>query len=256
MIRMFPKSRHFLLRGIVVTILLVILFSVLLHDVPLAVLSAVIGLSVSWLGSQYVAISSHQKLLEILYKQMDPDTFLEAYTPLLEKCKPGSKLEAAVRAQIGNGYSAKGAFEKALTFFTSENCHISVRLMQAQNRCSCYLNMEDIPHAQEELDKLDALIAESPQKLQSYARTSCRMFSIHLNHLKGIEQPEDTVWLREESATTNKPLHRSTTRLLLAKIYRMQGKDEISTNMLRSIADESGKTWITPHVRSLLASAK
>lgn len=252
MIRLFPKSIKFIAMTLTVAAILATLFATLSHDLPFAILILFVGGWIAFLGGQYQAITSHQKLLQILYNERDPDRFLAVYRPLADRCSPQTKLGSAMRAQIGNALIAKGEFAQAFPCFEGGSDSPDTRIMQAQNRCTCFLYQGDTGGAQRELTALDPLLAQAkPRQRQLYSE-GCRMLRVWLSFECNKLKPDDLQWLRTESACTNKPLHRSTTRLLLARIYRAQGDLNLARNLAQNIVDDGGHIWAVEQAKLLL----
>lgn len=253
MLRLYPTYQKYLVAGVGLSILLSVLAFALLHNPVLAVL-LLLGCGLSWLGAQYGAVSQYQKDIFTLYAGLQPDEFLQRLQAVLPRCKPGSPLEAAIRAQVGNGYIAKGEFQQALEWFTSQNQSEDVLLMQAQNRCSCYLWMGDEAAARRELARMEELMAKRPAKKQQADGQALRLAKVHLAYLQGTVSGDDMYWLRGESSRANY-LHQATTRLLLARIYKMQGEKELAQNLLKAVAERGGDIWAVRQARQLLGLA-
>lgn len=75
----------------------------------------VLGLWITWLASLYKAMREHQAMLDVLYQEMDAPRFIQIYRAKLEKAKPGSAFEAAMRAHIGNAYMMMADTPKRLS---------------------------------------------------------------------------------------------------------------------------------------------
>ncbi|MEG1074968.1 MAG: hypothetical protein RSF84_07495 [Ruthenibacterium sp.] len=251
MIRLFSKSIKFLWMGVALTFLFVALL-IYTGDAPFSIVVVVTGLWISWFGAQYSAISAHQKLLAILYTEKNPARFLTEYPPLLKRCRKASKLEAAMRAHLGNALVAQGDFDAALPYFTADNESTETVLMQTENRCSCYLYQENRTAADAELGKMDGMLANSKRRLQLRTEESRHMLGIRRTLLDGLILNEDITFLRDVVAHTNKPLHRSSTRFLLAKVYLLRNQTDAAHGLLHSIVDDGGDIWVVKQAQNML----
>lgn len=252
MIRLFPKSQKFLWTGLALTLLFAALL-IYTGDAPFSIVVIVAGVWISWFGAQYSAISAHQRMLAILYTDKKPTLFLANYPALLKRCHKGSKLEAAIRAHIGNALVAQGSFEEALPYFTAENQSTETVLMQTENRCSCHLYQENRTESDAELTKMDTMLANSNRRLQLRTEESRHMLGIRRTLLDGLILNEDIAFLREVVAHTNKPLHRSATRFLLSKVYLLRNQTDAARGLLRSIVEDGGEIWIVKQAQQMLS---
>ncbi|MFR2020709.1 MAG: tetratricopeptide repeat protein [Christensenellales bacterium] len=111
----------------------------------------VLGLWITWLASLYKAMREHQAMLDVLYQEMDAPRFIQLYRTKLDKAKPGSAFEAAMRAHIGNAYMIMGEYAEALEWFTAACDQPDVKLLMAENRAACLQRMDakELPEALE-----------------------------------------------------------------------------------------------------------
>ena len=118
MLKVFTAYRTTAALGLCVTAATTALF-IAMGEAAFSIFIIVLGLWITWLASLYKAMREHQAMLDVLYQEMDAPRFIQLYRTKLEKAKPGSAFEAAMRAHIGNAYMMMGEYAEALEWFTA-----------------------------------------------------------------------------------------------------------------------------------------
>ena len=255
MIRLFSNAVRFFVIALAATVVLTVFFLFGSPNPAFSVFIVIAGVWVSWFGALYIAVGANQKLLAILYNEMRPDEFIERYTPLLSRCRKGSTWEAVLRAHIGNAYAAKGEFNGALEWFTGGSGTPVNLAMQAQDRGGCDLWKGDLPAAEREIAALKGLL---PQIRNQHRRMenelACKLLEVRLRFREdGTLNEKDTAFLRQESAVTNKPLHKAALRLELARVYLAQNQMYLARDLLQNIVEDGGDIWCRREAEAILS---
>ena len=222
MIRLFQRAQKILIFGILATSAVTAMM-LMAGEYAFAIFTVIAGLWVSWLACMYSAIGAHQKLLSILYDKMQPSAFMDAYGPIIKKVQKGSAMEAAMRAHMGNALAAMGDYREALPWYESACARADVRLMQAENRCRCYLALNDMPRLKNEEAEWDKCLGEVKPARRAASQKARQVLKIRCRLNEGTADTSDQIAIQEEKQNTNKRLHRVEMSLLLAKIYRLLG---------------------------------
>ena len=130
MLKVFTAYRKTAALGLCVTAATTALF-IAMGEAAFSIFIIVLGLWITWLASLYKAMREHQAMLDVLYQEMDAPRFIQIYRVKLEKAKPGSAFEAAMRAHIGNAYMMMGEYAQALEWFTAACDEPDVKLLMA-----------------------------------------------------------------------------------------------------------------------------
>ena len=190
-------------------------------EAAFSIFIVILGLWITWLASLYKAMREHQAMLDVLYQEMDALRFIQLYRTKLEKAKPGSAFEAAMRAHIGNAYMMMGEYAQALEWFTAACDQPDVKLLMAENRAACLQRM-DAKELPEELETWKRCMQQVKPARKRRSEQSLRMVAVSYTHLNDKNQ-EDTSVRNEYNADRNK-----TYILFDAKgVDHHGGKDEI-----------------------------
>lgn len=114
MLKVFTAYRTTAALGLCVTAAMTALF-IAMGEAAFSIFIIVLGLWITWLASLYKAMREHQAMLDVLYQEMDAPRFIQLYRTKLDKAKPGSAFEAAMRAHIGNAYMMMANTPKRLS---------------------------------------------------------------------------------------------------------------------------------------------
>ena len=220
MIRLFDRPRQILFLGAAVSVAVTAMM-IAAGERAFAIFVAITGLWVSWLACLSNAIRRHNRLLNILYDDLEPGHFMEEYKPLLGKAAPGSAMEAAMRAHVGNALVAKGMYEEALNWYESDCKRNDVVLMQHENRSRCLLELDRRNELQEEMTRWRALLSQIKKARRESSLHSMELLEIRQRVQQGRISDEDQLFVQREQQGTNKRLHRCEMSLLLAEIYRL-----------------------------------
>ncbi len=194
--------------------------------------------------AEMAAASRHQKLLAILYQEADPEEFILRYEPLLSRpCSAVHKL--SIHAYLSNAYLALGQAEKALELLDSapevrgreaENA----KALQAGNRCSIYLQMEDQEKAAEQLEILKNLRKENPSgKEELYG--AIPLLEARVALLKKITLHPDEI--EKAARGTKSPLLKQDRQLVLAQLYLAQKRTDAAKVILNKVASGDRQLW-------------
>ena len=235
MIRLFDRPRQILFLGAAVTVAVTVMM-IAAGERAFAIFVAITGMWVSWYACLSGAIRRHNRLLSILYDDLEPVRFMEEYRPLLGKAAGGSAMEAAMRAHLGNALAARGMYEEALSWYESGCKKSDVALMQHENRCRCLFELGRTNALQEEMTRWKALLPQVKKARRETSLHSMELLEIRRRVRQGRTSGEDQLFVQREQQGTNKRLHRCEMSLLLAGIYGLLGYETAMRQELETLA--------------------
>ena len=265
MLQLFPafKKKMLLNTGIWIAFLAV---SIILYPtVPTIVvlLAAVLG-TLFFIFIQYMnAVTAHNRLLNVLYNEMDVDRFLKQYEPLLNVRVKNNQLYLMVRLHLSNAYVAQGRFEDAMALLQATEVKQDkpdkmelTRFAIASNLCYCAEQMNDLDAAQTHLDAL-LKSKKALEDLQKNKPEKKRMtFSTALNEqcMQFLKTGKaDIEFLRNQvQANNNQQLHRVTTSLWIARAYLAENNRREAEKLLKRIVELAPSLYPGKAAREIL----
>lgn len=266
MIQLFPsiKKRMLLLCGLLLATLGV--FTILYSGIsPLLLLMiAVIGVLVI-IALQYTsAVATHNHLLAVLYDQLNPQSFLKLYEPLLRVPVKNPNLSLMVHLHVSNAYCAMGLFDEAQSLLSSfpiapgkkPEDELLTRFAIVSNLCYCAEQKNDIEAAKQHLTKLRA-IKEKLEALQKNKPEKKRMaFSTELNEqcMKFLTTGRaDIEKLKTLSQSSSQLLHKVTISLWISRAYLAVNNRREAESLLKRIVNVAPELYPGKVAAELLA---
>ena len=180
--------------------------------------------------------AEHNRLLDILYDDQDPDGFLAEYAPLAERCSPARTDYYIVNTYIANAYIAKGDFEKAEQQLAGidasglKKYSASAQSLVYNSLVNAYLMDGRIPEAERTVENIKALLektrATDPRTAASL-QYNLHRFEGHLQYLKG-EPVDNLKYFADEYDLAQTPVTKGAIGLLLAQIYTAEAERRIA----------------------------
>lgn len=250
MLRVFTEYRRTAVLGVCVTAAVTAIL-IAMGEGAFSIFIAILGLWLTWLFSLNKAIRAHQKVLDVLYQEMDARRFIEVYSARMASARSGSAFEAAMRAHIGNAHMLLGEYEEALRWFTSTCPRGDVRLLMAENRAACLQRMKSPELAGAVEAWKQAMAGVKPAK-RRVSEQSLRMLEIRcaVDEHRADEQMQALV--QESAQTSNKRSYRVSMHLLLAKIELQRGFSQAARDELERIAQLKADTQEIREAKALL----
>ncbi|MBP3656461.1 MAG: hypothetical protein J6K32_07170 [Clostridia bacterium] len=231
MIHLFPKQKNQMLLSCAILLGMVAAFILIFPGVhPIAILLLGVLGAAAILFSQYTrAVSKHNQMIGILYNQLDAETFLRLYAPLLDAKVKDPNVYLMVRLHMSNAYCALGRFDDARAILSSikpapgkkPEDELLTRFAVASNLCYCAEQENDVETAKKHLDELLAIRAKLESMQQGKPEKKRMAFSTELNeqcYAFLTTGKADIEALKAQVQRSNQQLHRVTTSLWVARI--------------------------------------
>lgn len=254
MLKVFTAYRTTAALGLCVTAAMTALF-IAMGEAAFSIFIIVLGLWITWLASLYKAMREHQAMLDVLYQEMDAPRFIQLYRTKLEKAKPGSAFEAAMRAHIGNAYMMMGGYAEALEWFTAACDEPDVKLLMAENRAACLQRM-DAKELPEALETWKRCMQQVKPARKRRSEQSLRMVEIRRAVASGRADEHMQLEVQTAAKASNKRSYRVSMHLLLAKIYVQRGFGDAARGELEDIAALKANTQDIREARKMLEDMK
>ncbi|MBR5225159.1 MAG: hypothetical protein IKV90_05800 [Clostridia bacterium] len=266
MIQLFPAIEKRLTVWLVVYMALVFLLGFLGEtSLPVLLLLSVAGI-VTIIVSQYSnANKAHEALLNKLYHNMDPDSFLRDYEPLLKVNVNHPNLYMMIRLHISNAYCAKGRFDEAIELLSSipfppqkkEEADLIARYTVSSNLCYCALLKKDVDAAERYMQETEGYQKRLDAIQQTKPEMRRMVFTNILNEqcLRLLKTGKcDAVILRDKvQAKNTQMLHRVTTGLWIARALLADDNRRDAKVILERIEKVAGHLFVGQEARALLA---
>lgn len=250
MLRVFTEYRRAAALGVCATVAVTALF-LAMGEGAFAIFIVILGLWITWLVSLYQAIRAHQRLLDILYQDMDARRFMQEYGGRLPSARRGSAFEAAMRAHMGNACVLLGEYDKALEWFASPCEKPEVRLLMAENRAACLQRMKssELPAAVEAWKRELEGVKPARRRL---SEQSLRLLDIRTAVEEGRADERMQAEVQENARASNKRSYRASMKLLLARIYIQRGFLKAAKGELEDLAALQAQTRELQEAREML----
>ncbi|MDO4270779.1 MAG: hypothetical protein Q4C72_07620 [Eubacteriales bacterium] len=210
-----------------------------------AALLLIIGCVILYIIALSSAVGAHQDRIAWLYRDLEPERFLEKYSKLLPRAQKYPEQEVTVRAHLANGHAALGEFDKALELLDNapKVDDQALKILLLNNRAQIYFQTEQADKGKECLDQMRVLIAEGGDQARAQYAESERMLQCHYDALTSV--CHDDAYLRTIVRDSTAALFRVNASLLLARVYLSQGETEMARSYLEETV-EKGRDWLWP----------
>ena len=212
------------------------------------VLAGVVGTLIVMAMQATQATGMHNRLLSILYNELDVERFLAKYEPLLKVPVKNNQLYLMIRLHLSNAYVAQGRFDDAIALLEAtevkkdkEEKMLLTRFALTSNLCYCAEQKNDLPAAEKYLAELLDFKTQL-EKLQTTKPEKQRMaFSTGLNEqcMKLLKTGKaDIEFLKTQvQANNSQQLHRITTSLWIARAYLAENNRREAEKLLARIVE-------------------
>lgn len=211
-----------------------------------------------FLGLEYMAALTHQKLLGVLYYQQRPADFVQ----LLERLCGQSRIRANVlfsaRAYLSTGYCALGVFDKALDILKEmpplpRRRQAEEKLLLASNRCSIYLYMGDIPHAREQYALLQDLVSQLSGRIWQKYAPSVRLLEVRLAAGERRCASQDADYILGRLHARQSAYFTTELNFLLGQVYLQLGRLDFARNYLEQAAQSNPGLYVSRQAGAALS---
>ena len=175
---------------------------------------------ITFAGTMLSATGMHQKQLNILLRDMDPERFISVYEPLLKKAGKRPNVQLTMLAYLSTAYANLGQYEKALELLDeapSVKEQVRADGLLLGNRCLIYIQMNQLDKAADCLTRLEAMVkADKNNALGGDVVQSARCLRIRLNASKGWAT--DVAWVKAVAASGQPPFYAASNQLMLGQV--------------------------------------
>lgn len=220
------------------------------------------GGAVGWCLANWLAGKRIGKLDRLLFRQAEPEKFLEAFTPILEGTPRNTPAYVNGCNKLAYAWEALGALDRArslldpLTPDPKKRGFLGPAVTTCSNRIRVLLLQEQQEEAREALETLKALTeplkADAP--LRKDANMCIRLYEIWLKVLAGESTDED--FLRDEIDLARNRIRKSEIQLLLARSLANGGETEEADELLLEVLSTGQGLWAGDRARTLLGAAR
>ena len=265
MLHLFPVYKKRLLFNSGLWLGFLALLILLYPEIPpmLLLLAGLVGVGVVMFMQYGCAITAHSRLLNLLYNELNAESFITQYAPLLNIPVKNAQLHLMLRLHMSNAYCALGRFDEAMELLAatkplpaSKEQTTLFRFSIASNLCYCAQQKNDLAAARKYLDELLAFKAQL-EKLQESKPAKKRMtFSTVLNEqcMKFLETGKaDVEYLKSQVQGNNtQQLHRIVTSLWIARVYLAENNRREAQKLLERIVELAPDLYPGQRAKELL----
>lgn len=218
-------------------------------------LTTISGFLVGRVGAMIYANLVERRLLNILYRDRDPEKFIARYEKGMRLGRPDLAEYYTTANHMANAYAMEGDFGKAIALLESLNTD-SLKLHQlgahslvANSLTNWYLWNGQTEDAKRKLEELKELIQIAEKRQPAVARNlkdNVALFEQHLSILDG--QPFDSHLLEEILTHVGNPVFRQPTAYLYGTAL-LDSNMEKARGILNDLAQEHGHFWFSTQAR-------
>ena len=194
------------------------------------------------------AVLKHQKLVNILFRKLDPEAFIQAYEPLMKRAEGKPGLESTLRNFLSTGYASKGDFETAIRLLgetppVEGKQAVRGRAIQLGNLCNIYLMKGDVSEAQDLLHQLEDLLDDDTEdQAGKDMQGNVVTLKNYLQAARGWRADEK--YLRNLALNAVEPFHQVTNCYQLALAQLGSRKRAQALENLKKVADRAPGLYI------------
>ncbi|MBQ5755078.1 MAG: hypothetical protein IIV90_05365 [Oscillospiraceae bacterium] len=217
-------------------------------DPVLAGLAALAAMAVVAFGVRLRAVMMHQKLVNILYKWLEPARFIASYEPLLKKAAGKPALESTVRNYLSTGYAAGGDFETAIRLLEETPKVEGEQALRGEafkltNLSHVCVVMGDVARSEEYLRKFEALEAgDTEGQLGKSMNGTAAILRNYIKVMRGWKAEEGLLSRMANYTTTSYDLAMNRYFLALCQLNGKNKEDGVIN--LRNVANRAPKLYI------------
>lgn len=194
------------------------------------------------------AVLKHQKIVNILFRKLDPESFIRAYEPLMKRAEGKPGLESTLRNFLSTGYANKGDFETAIRLLDETppvegKQAVRGRALQLSNLCSVYLLKGDVSEAQDLLHQLEDLLDKDQEEQAGRdMQGSVTTLKNYIQIARGWKA--DEAYLRNLALNSMEPFFQVTNCYQLALAQIVAYKRPQAWENLKKVADRAPLLYI------------
>lgn len=255
MVAYFRKQNNLfmLLGGVLGLVVCIIFFDQLTGSVPgyfkmfFMIIPVLAGVVV---GRIYAAFWANRKLREynaLLYEQVEPEKFLEVFTPLVERAPKSTIAYVDGCNKLAYAHEALGRFEQAEALVAAlkpeelKNHALGGMAITSSQHIRVLLLQEKVDEAKDKLVELRNIAEAAAVRAPALGKNAQECVRLYENWLAILEkQPADEAYLAEEIQLSKNRIHKSEMQLLLARACENRG-DLSQADELRLEALGTGK---------------
>lgn len=232
MIQLFPQfqKRILLYSGIWLGFLAAAQMLFPVFGLGLMIFASIAGILAIIFMQAVASTSYHNRILTVLYNELNAERFLSIYEPLLDVKVKNRQLHVMVRLHLSNAYCAQGRFDEAEEVLKGASFEgmkpeqeMLSRFAVISNLCYCAEQMNNLSTAEQYLDQLHEIKAKLEEMQKSKPEKKRMTFSTALNDhcFKFLKTGEaDIEFLKSQvQANNTQQLHRITSSLWVARAY-------------------------------------
>lgn len=231
----------------------------ILYGVLIFALVGVVGFGIA----QFYSMRLMNQALALLNQELEPDRFLEAFTPAAARCRKDTIQGIMTWVYVSAGYMAKGDTEKALSVLDGlhpeqmKSRGLAAEGLVLNQKFQCQYALGDLEGAGQTLQRLRELAQEMARRQPAAAKNLS--YNVHLfgEYLRFAREGEaDTAYLEEEIRLSANRLHRQQVRMVLADMYRAMGRREDELRLLQEVSREGGGLAVRKEADKRLAACE
>ena len=193
---------------------------------------------------------------DILFRQGEPETFLQVFAPVMERTSPKTPEYVDGCNKMAYAWEAMGDFEKAASYLENlkvSDLNINGQVTTCSNLTRIYLLQENLPAAEAALEHLREAYGSLTEKQKKLAYAGKHYARLYENWLLVLQEEDaDLEFLREEIRLSSNRIRSSELQLVLAKAYADDGDGVMAEEMLMDAMTTGMGLWAEKRARSLL----
>lgn len=225
----------------------------------LPLLSGAVGMVLGRTASAFWANKQVRRYNDLLFIQVEPEKFLEAFTPIVERT-PRNTIEYMDGCnKLAYAWEALGDFEKAQSYLASlepekgKHADLNCTVTTVSNLLRVLLLQKNTEQAEIQLRKLRTVSEVAMEKsipLGKSARNCVRLYENWLLVLNG--EPADEEYLEKEMDRALNRIRKSELQLLLAQAYVNRGETDLADELRMDALSDGIGLWAEKIARALL----
>ena len=201
-----------------------------------------------------------KRIYGLLYTEVKPQEFLDAFAPLVEKVPDITIEYVDGKNKLAYAYEAMGQFEEAMACIADVDTEklklhqLGGMAMTCNQQLRLQLLQEDAEAARESLAQLRNIGEAALVRAPALGKNTMECVRLAENWLAALEgEPADEAYLQEEINLSRNRIHKSEILLVLARVYRNMGDTARWEETLLEAMTQGRGLYAEGKARSLLA---
>ena len=201
-----------------------------------------------------------KRIYGLLYTEVKPQEFLDAFAPLVEKVPDITIEYVDGKNKLAYAYEAMGQFEEAMACIADVDTEklklhqLGGMAMTCNQQLRLQLLQEDAEAARESLAQLRTIGEAALVRAPALGKNTMECVRLAENWLAALEgEPADEAYLQEEINLSRNRIHKSEILLVLAHVYRNVGDTARWEETLLEAMTQGRGLYAEGKARSLLA---